>query len=184
MKPKLIVIGGSLATGKTTVASALAAHLGVRRVGMDHIKEALFDLGGFRDRAWSKEIGRIAFEVFKHLIDLHLRAGESVIAESTFIWPSDADWLKDFAKKYHVELVQIWMTADPKVARERFLARARSGERHPGHCDTVETVLEEFDERYFSKTFKPLPLPGRTLVVDTTNFATIDHDAIVRFVGK
>ena len=179
--PKLIVIGGSLAPGKTTVATTLASTLGIPRIAMDVIKETLFDVGGYRDRAWSKEIGRVAFEVFRHLIDLHLKRGESVIAESTFVWPSDAEWLQEFSNRYHAELIQIWMTADAKLARQRFLERAHSGKRHPGHNDAVDTVLEEFDERYFSKTFPPLSMKARTLVVDTTQ-KDADREEILRFV--
>ena len=179
--PKLIVIGGSLATGKTTVATTLASTLGISRIAMDVIKETLFDVGGSRDRQWSREIGRVAFEVFRHLIELHLRRGESVIAESTFVWPGDADWLHDLTHRYNAELIQIWMTADSKIARERFLTRAHSGERHPGHNDAVDAVLKEFDERYFTKKFAPLPLKARTLVVDTTQ-TDADHEEILRFV--
>lgn len=182
--PKLIVIGGSLATGKTTVSKALSAESGIVRVSMDDMKEAFFDLFGSRDRAWSKEMGRIAFPVFQQIIEAHLARGESVIAEATFLWPDDADWVHALADRYGAELILIWMTADPRVARERFIRRATSGERHPGHNDALEAVMAEFDERFFTKTFVPIPLRARTLVIDTTEVDTVNHERIHRFVHE
>lgn len=178
---KLIVVGGSLATGKSTISSMIAKETGFARVSLDEIKEALFDLVGYRDRAWSKEIGRIAFGVFRDCIELHLRRGDSVVADATFLWLDDAGWVHAFSEQHGAELVLVWLTADPRVARERFIVRANTS-RHPGHNDALEEVIAEFDERFFNKTFLPIPLRGRTLVVDTTDIANVDHGAIRRFV--
>ncbi len=175
---KLIIIGGSLATGKSTLAKRLEQETGIKRISMDDLKERLFDIGGFRDRAWSKRIGHIAWPVFQQLVELHLEQGESAIAEATFLWPNDADWLNSLAYRHSVTICQLWMTADPLVARERFIHRSRN-ERHPGHGDTLERVLEEFDERFFQKRFDPLPLNGKTLVVDTTDFSRVDYGKII-----
>lgn len=179
---KLIVVGGSLATGKSTISSMIANETGFARVSLDEIKEALFDRVGYRDRAWSKEIGRIAFGAFRDCIELHLRRGDSVVADATFLWPDDADWVHAFAERSGAELILVWLTADPRVARERFVHRAKTT-RHPGHNDALEEVLAEFDERFFSKTFLPLPIRARRLVVDTTDLSAVDHSAILRFIG-
>ena len=180
-RPKLIIIGGSLATGKSTVAKRLAEKTGIVRVSMDEIKEGLFDVVGYRDREWSKDIGRLAFPVFKGVIDMYLRRGESVIADAVFICVSDAEWIQSFADEHGVELKQIWMTADPRVCRERFMTRANS-ERHPGHNDALEHVIEEFDRRFFNKSFIPLPLNAKTKIVDTTNLNDVDHDDILNWI--
>ncbi len=119
--------------------------------------------------------------MFQRLVGMYLERGESVIAVATFLWPDDADWVEELAGRHQAELVQIWMTADPRAARERFIARAGT-DRHPGHCDSLETVLAEFDERFFSRSFVPLPLSGRTLVVDTTDFSAVRFPDIIRFV--
>jgi len=180
-RPKLIIVGGSLATGKSTISSRLSDKTGIQRVSLDEIKEALFDLGGYRDREWSKEIGRLSFPVFRDLIELHLSKGESVIADATFLWPDDLKWIHDFANKYNAEIKQIWLTADPLVLRGRFIERANT-DRHPGHNDALEHVLDEFDERFFNKTFIPLPINGKTKIVDTTNLNDVDHDEILKWI--
>jgi glucokinase len=180
-KPKLIIVGGSLATGKSTISSQLSNKTGFQRVSLDEIKEALFDLGGYRDREWSKEIGRLSFPVFRDLIELHLSKGESVIADATFLWPNDLEWIHDFASKHNAEIKQIWLTADPLVLRERFINRANT-DRHPGHNDALEYVMEEFDERFFNKTFIPLPIKGKTKIVDTTDLNVVNHDDILGWI--
>ena len=181
MNPKLIIVGGSLATGKSTISTSIAEKTGFARVSLDEIKEALFDLVGYRDREWSKEMGRVAFPAFRDCIELHLQRGDSVIADATFLWVSDADWLHEFSEKYGAEIVQVWLTADPQIARQRMIVRSQTT-RHPGHNDSLESVMDEFDERFFNKTFIPLPLRARTIVVDTTNLDTVDHAAIIRHV--
>ncbi|OGL94636.1 hypothetical protein A2348_03355 [Candidatus Uhrbacteria bacterium RIFOXYB12_FULL_58_10] len=178
---KLVIVGGSLATGKSTISSNIADRTGMVRISLDEIKEALFDVVGYRDRAWSKEIGRIAFSVFKDCIELHLRRGDSVIADATFLWVDDVEWILVFARQYEADLSLVWLTADPNVARTRFVERAITT-RHPGHNDAIDAVIAEFDDRFFTKTFLPLPLGTRTLVVDTTSFDLVDHDSIYRFV--
>jgi predicted kinase len=182
-RAKLILVGGSLATGKSTLSSFLSKQLGFQRVSLDEIKETLFDIAGYSDRAWSKEVGRLTFPVFRDLIGMHLSRGASIIAEATFLWPSDVEWLEQFSSEHDVELIQIWMTADPRVLRERFVARAQGNERHPGHNDDLELVIEEFDERFFNKSFIPLPLSGKTKIIDTTSFADIDYDDLLNWLN-
>ncbi len=180
---KLIIVGGSIATGKTTVSKFVAQKTGYARIALDEIKEALFDVGGYKDRAWSKEIGAATHPVFRQLIQMYLSRGESVIADATFIWAEDRIWLQEFSSKHNAELIQIWMMADPQIARQRFLERSLTS-RHPGHCDSIETVLGEFDERYFSKRIEPLLADVRTHVVDTTDDEAIDLEGVVIFLNQ
>lgn len=182
-RPKLILVGGSLATGKSTLSSFLSKKLGYQRVSLDEIKETLFDIAGYSDRSWSKEVGRLAFSVFRDLIGMHLSRTSSIVADATFLWPSDVDWLERFVADHDIELVQIWLTADPRVLRERFVRRAKSGKHHPGHNDLLEHVIEEFDERFFNKSFIPLPLSGKTKIIDTTSFDDIDYDDLLSWLN-
>ena len=179
---RLIVIGGSLATGKSTIAKFLEEQLHVKRISMDELKERLFDIGGYRDRTWSMQIGQLAWPVFQKMIELHLEQGEDVIAEATFLWPDDAGWLNTLIETYAIDVYQIWMTADPQILRQRFVERAQSLRRHPGHNDSLECVLEEFDQRFFNRTFIPHPIQAKTLIVDTTEFQDRWMEEVGRFL--
>jgi predicted kinase len=179
--PKVILVGGVPATGKSTMARFLENETGIKRISMDDLKEAIFDLAGYHDREWSKQVGMIAWPTFKQLVELHLSRGEDVIAEATFLWPEDGRWFHSLIEKYEASLYQIWMTANPLVVRERFIYRAHHN-RHPGHCDTTDEVIESFTNRFFNRTYLPHPLAGKTLVVDTTDFNQVDSHAVTLFV--
>ncbi len=115
---------------------------------------------------------------------MSLERGSDLIIEATFLWSDDVRWIETLVARYSPDLYQIWMTADPAVARERFLYRANNDARHPGHNDHFEQVIEEFDERFFQETFPPLTLSGKTLVVDTTDFKTVKREDILKFLEE
>lgn len=153
------------------------------RVSMDEIKEALFDVVGYRDRTWSRQVGKAAWPVFKRFVHLHLDCGENVVADATFLWPTDGAWVSALAESHGVDLYQVWMTADPRVVRDRFIHRANTI-RHPGHNDALEHVLEEFEQRFFNRSFIPMPIESKTLIVDTTEGKQANVDEILEFIGE
>ena len=56
--PILIVVGGLPATGKSTVASALARQTGFTFVRVDRIEQAIIDSSGLRLPDWQQITGR------------------------------------------------------------------------------------------------------------------------------
>ncbi|MBI5793829.1 ATP-binding protein [Candidatus Uhrbacteria bacterium] len=179
--PKLIIIGGAPATGKSVLAERVVEATGFVRVSKDLLKEHLFDVIEYRDREWSRELGALAFPLFMGIVEMYLKRGESVIMDNPFIHWADLEWFRRFEKKYGVEFIQVHLTADPAVLRRRFIERAHM-HRHPGHNDALEDVLEEFETKWFNKSFLPLPLSGKTKIVDTTDFGSVDYDEILKWV--
>ncbi|MEK7620251.1 MAG: ATP-binding protein [Patescibacteria group bacterium] len=181
MAPKLIVIGGAPATGKSVLADKIQAATGYHRVSKDLLKEHLFDVIEFRDRQWSREIGALAFPLFMGVVEMYLKRGESVIIDNPFVHVDDLAWFEKFVELYNTEIIQVHLMADPAILRQRFVERATT-HRHPGHNDALEEVLEEFDARWFNKSFIPLPLGIKIKIVDTTDFSIVDHDEILRWI--
>ena len=183
MATKLIVIGGAPATGKSVLAEKIQQATGFRRISKDLLKEHLFDVIEYRDRQWSRELGALAFPLFMGIVEMYLKRGESVIIDNPFVHVDDLAWFEKFENLYQVDIIQIHLTAEPSVLRQRFVERANI-HRHPGHNDALEEVLEEFDARWFNKSFIPLPIHGKTKIVDTTDFSLIDHDEILRWFAS
>ncbi|MFJ9691852.1 AAA family ATPase [Kitasatospora sp. NPDC101183] len=73
----LIILGGLPATGKTTVARALARRTGAVHLRVDTIEQALRDSGEL-----PAPLGPVGYAVAHALAEEHLRQGLTVIAES------------------------------------------------------------------------------------------------------
>lgn len=183
MPPKLIVIGGAPATGKSVLAEKIQAATGFHRVSKDHLKEHLFDVIEYRDRQWSRELGILAFPLFMGIVEMYLKRGESVIIDNPFVHVDDLAWFEKFVELYDTQIIQIHLMADPTVLRQRFIERANI-HRHPGHNDALEEVLDEFDARWFNKSFIPLPIGTKTKIVDTTDFGAMNHDEILQWIQR
>ena len=156
--PLLVVVTGPPASGKTTVAEALARELEVPLVAKDAIKETLFEVFGTGDRAWSQSLGRATFELLFARVAAELRAGRPVIAEANF----EARSVERFAELPPARVVQIHLTAPAQVLLERFAAR----ERHPGHLDGA--IVDEVRAAIESGRHPTLPLGGELLELDAS----------------
>lgn len=73
----LIVLGGLPATGKTTLARAVARRTGAVHLRVDTIEQALLDSGEL-----TAPLGPVGYVVAHALAEEHLRQGLTVIAES------------------------------------------------------------------------------------------------------
>jgi predicted kinase len=166
--PLLVVVTGPPASGKTTVAEALARDLGLPLVAKDAIKERLFDSLGTGDREWSRALGRATFELLFARVAAALREALPVVAEANF----DAAAVPAFAALPPSRPLQIHCSAPVDVLLARYAAR--TPDRHPGHLDGE--ILEEVRTAIESGRHDPLPLAGELIAVDTSG--PVDVDAL------
>lgn len=166
--PRIIVIGGAPAAGKSTLAHALRDELAWPLFAKDDIKELLFDTLGFSDRAHSKRMSGAAYELMFVTATQLARANQSCILEGNFRWHEQQSRFAALAG-VGVRMLQVFVTADPAVLATRF--EARSTRRHPGHVDAASAaeIVRELRET----PAQPLPLDCelielRTDTVDTT----------------
>ena len=130
-RPRLLIINGLPASGKSTLGSALAPLLGLPLFSKDLLKEIMFDQAGWRDRAWSQRVGRAAWELLWTIAEQELRASRSVAIESNFV-PAVADRrLAAFRARFPLRAIELHCAADRQVIIDRFIARATSGSNSP-----------------------------------------------------
>ena len=181
-KPTLILISGAPGTGKTFLARQLAEALPIVVLEKDAIKETLFDTVSEGDREWSRKLGGATFALLRMLVQSHLKAGQSVVAEAAFWHEHEVPWLDRMKEKYDFDTLELHCHADPEIVIERFTRRADSDDRHSGHQSGMTRDALEREIRNQIERYGPVTAGEGLVCIDTTDFATVDYAAIVERV--
>jgi predicted kinase len=184
-EPVLIVVTGLPGTGKTTIANDLSAKLAYPSFRKDEFKEILFDVLGWSDKDWSEALDGACYELLWRTCEAELRAGRSCLIESNFEREAHAGRIRELGEKYGATAIEVHCRTERHVLAERFKERVEQGERHPGHAEQSEDVLQ--NEAIPKLLHEPDPWLGVTetrLAVDTTDTEAIDTKAITAWVRR
>ena len=168
-----MIVGGPPASGKTTLATRLAADFSLPLISKDGIKGAFFESVGIGDREWSQQLGRGSFAVIWHVLEAEVAAGRSVLIEGNFHVVHSTAALERLRKSFDFTALQVHCRAPVSVLYERY--ERRIADRHPGHVD--DERLADIHEVLISDRYL-LQLPGKPIVVDTTSFDDFDYDSV------
>lgn len=169
----LIVISGFPATGKSTLANGLGAHFGLPFMGKDQIKELIFDTLKSGDRAWSQRVGASAYEILLNFAETLLKSRQSVIIESNFKPELDSKRFAKIRDEFNCFIAQIHCDGNRETIVNRFVSRASSDLRHPGHVEMENR--EEFISTLRASSSSELQLDCPILRLNTTDFS-IDNN--------
>lgn len=181
-KVAVIIISGPPCTGKTTLSRFIVEQTGLPLVTKDNLKELLFDGLGWQDRAWSRKLGGVSYDLLYHFIETLLIAKQSLIVESNFAPEIHTPKFLALQQKYPFDLYQLLCHTEGEVLLERLKKRATSGERHPGHQEHLQ--IEELKETLLKGYYEPLAIGGKVLEVDTTDFTKINYATITSFLSS
>lgn len=171
-------------SGKTALSQRIAERVKMPLIAKDTIKELLFDTLGWSDREWSKKLGAATFELMDYFVQQQLQNGCSLILESNFKPEFDSAKFQKWKDAYGCDITQIVLHADPEILAQRFMERAESGERHPGHAD-MDNKAEW--KKFFAdpqNAARPVDVESKIKIVDTSDFSKVDFDEIVEFVSR
>ena len=177
-RPLLIIVTGLPCTGKTTLGRHIARELGLPFIHKDGIKETLFNSLGWRDRAWSRQLGGATYHLLYYLLEVLMQAGTSLVIESNFDPQRDSTTLAGLVKRHDYTASQVLCKTEGARLLERFRARSDSNDRHPGHVDAFNYA--EMEPQLLKGRLAPLPLPGLLVEVDTTDFDMVDYVAVLQ----
>jgi len=140
--PRLVAIGGLSGSGKTTVAEALAPHIGAppgaRIVESDRIRKAMHGVPAetrLPDKAYRPGVSKRVYREMAWRAGLILAEGGSIVADAVFDKPSDRDRIEKAAQDRGVAVAGFWLDADPLVLWQRV------SERKGGPSDTTIDIL-------------------------------------------
>ena len=121
--PVLIVVGGLPATGKSTVASALARQAGFTFVRVDRIEQAIIDSAG-PGQPLRQPLGPVGYTVAYGVAAEQLGLGISVVAECVNPLGVTRDAWRDIAAGHGARLVEVELVCTDQAAhRERAMTR-------------------------------------------------------------
>lgn len=121
-----VVVSGPPASGKSTLAPALARDLGLPLVAKDTIKDALMSVMPVPDVETSRQIGRGAVAA---MLAVAAESPIGAVIESNFYRSVAVEELRQLPGR----VVEVFCRCDRSIARDRYAARA--GTRHAGHFD-------------------------------------------------
>lgn len=129
--PMLLVCMGLPASGKTTLAHALAAELGLVHVSSDVERKHLVGLPptahqaeGFERGPYSDTMRIRTYAILKRKAAHWLRRGQSVVLDATYGRPTERVALRQLARRCDARLLVVVCSANESVLKARLVARS------------------------------------------------------------
>lgn len=166
MKPSLILLKGHPATGKSTLARALARRLHWPLIDKDDVKDFIAELPGGNG---------LAYEVAWRVVSTQLSLGISVIVDTPLSYPMSYQKGRELVQEYGATLRVVETLLDEEVWRQRLESRDLPPQsNHKIHSwASMQALLDRYDNcwRY------PID-PAHHLRVDTA----VDAERLVDIV--
>ena len=180
---KLIIVEGSEASGKTTLAYKLSKTLGIPVLIKDEYKSELKkkDPNLIKFHNWVK-LEKKAHGHLYQAIDLAIKNDESLIIEGNYQLPHKSKFQR--ATRECKCVVDIECHSKPSISLKRYIDRNESAGRPDGYKDVLRYLITASGAMFTSLGlgwYKPMKL-SNFLSIDTTDFSKVDYDSIIEFV--
>lgn len=155
---RIILVTGLPATGKTTLARALAARYGVPLLAKDLIKEWLMDSTGPIDAARSRQLSDMSFTMLFAQLAETAQAGADAILEGNFRAGQHEAALREIPD---ARIAQVLCRVPETMRLRRIAMRAADPARHPGHGE-ARAGIDPSNDRFLDLAGPQLACAGDT----------------------
>ncbi|MEY4509837.1 MAG: hypothetical protein RLZZ450_1959 [Pseudomonadota bacterium] len=150
--PRLIVTLGLIASGKSTLAAALAERLGAAQLSADYTRKELLGVPPEQPRHEASFCGvydgamteRVYTTLFTRAAQV-LRSGRSVVLDATFRSRLHREQARELARSVAADLLFVECRCDRAVAMERLRARARATSVSDGREEIYDSFAAAFE---------------------------------------
>ncbi len=163
-RPKLILIGGDLAGGKSRFSNILGDKFNLLVINKDNLKEIAGDNYFAKNREENKKLSVLSFDIMKYII---YKNKNTLVLESNFK-DYEMEELKKITDELNYEVLSFVFKGDDKILHERFLKRLNEN-RHYVHKSEDFTKLEDFQKML--EGLRKVNYIGKKIFVDCTNFS-------------
>jgi aminoglycoside phosphotransferase family enzyme/predicted kinase len=177
-KPKLIMVMGLPAVGKTYLAQHLADHIHAYHLCSDIIRKEITNtpvethcFEGYGKGIYTKEVSAKTYDEMFRRAENYLTQGKTIIIDATFSWQSSRNLAKTIADKTHASFYIINCTCPEKVVMARMKKREKEFSLSDATPEIYYRMLNNFEKVKSKKNY---------LEVDTskpirTNLSKISH---------
>lgn len=137
--PMLLAVGGWMASGKSSLAAALAQRLGARLISADAVRRELHDAG--REEAFVPGFSATLYPLVLRRAEEAVAAGATVVVDGTFRSSEMRGAARELADRLGVPFRFIECRASVEVCHSRLRARERA-RGDSGWLDMFEAFLE------------------------------------------
>ncbi len=131
--PILIAIGGLSGAGKSTIAEALASHIGgapgARVLESDRVRKALFAVEATQKldkEAYRPEVSATVYETLCNKVQAALSLRGSVVVDAVFDKPLNRKMIEHAATSLSIPFIGIWLKGEHSLLASRIAARKNS----------------------------------------------------------
>lgn len=167
--PVFVVVDGPPASGKSTLAPALAQRLRLPLLAKDTIKDALMEATPPADVEHSRQLGQAAVRV---MLALATASPIGAVLESNFYRSRAAVELARLPGR----VVEMFCRCDHEIAKARY--RDRSGTRAAGHFDHLRADSELWNPEVAE------PVAGGWPVVEIDTNTPVELSAAIAALGQ
>jgi predicted kinase len=181
-KPLLIIVTGSPASGKTTLAHILADKINCPLISRDELKEGLINTLNVAHIQMDKSYDMHVYNTFFETTDLLISKGISIVIEAAF---QDKLWrpkLLNLLDKAEIRIV-ICKT-NPDLIKNRFDKRLLDNPHREKYHGDQSLTLSKKKFRELTENYEPVNINAPTLQVDTTDNYNPTVEEIINFMGQ